>query len=244
MPDPGRYGRSFADVYDRWYPGGDEGAVVEHLLRLLAPGSRVLELGVGTGRLAIPLADAGFEVTGLDASEEMLARLESKAGPRVRAVLGDAASPSAWPPGPFSAVLAACNLLLNLADPEAQRRCIHRAAEVLAPGGVLIVELQRLADSPSERPELEVRTVEEDVVVLIATRTDPTSAVVTGNHVELRDGEPVRLRPWAIRVLQLAELDRWCSEAGMELVQRGTDHAGTPDDGSSAWTVSVFQRDS
>lgn len=242
MHDPGRYGRSFAEVYDRWYPGGDEGAVVEHLTRLLPAGARVLELGVGTGRLAIPLADAGFEVSGLDASEEMLAQLEAKAGSRVRAVRGDAAEPAEWPPGPFSAVLAGCNLLLNLSDPHAQRRCVHQAAEVLAPGGVLVVELQRLAGALTGRPELEVRTVEEDVVVLIATCGDPTTGVVTGNHVELRDGQPVRLRPWTIRVLDLAELDGWCSDAGLTLEGRFADHTGAPDDGTATTTVSVFRR--
>jgi SAM-dependent methyltransferase len=240
MSDPGRYGRSFAEVYDRWYPGGDEPAVVAHLREHVADGARVLELGVGTGRLAVPLA--GFEVTGLDASEEMLAELEAKAGGSVRGVRGDAAEPGDWPPGPFAAVLAACNLLLNLPDAGAQRRCVEQAARALEPGGVLVVELQRLTGAPSERPELEVRAVEEDVVVLIATCADPVTGVVRGNHVELRDGQPVRLRPWTIRILGLGELDRWCLDAGLELVDRTADHRGTPDDGTSPTTVSVFRR--
>jgi SAM-dependent methyltransferase len=242
MSDPGRYGRSFAEVYDRWYPGGDEPAVVAHLREHVADGARVLELGVGTGRLAVPLAEAGFEVTGLDASEEMLAELEAKAGGSVRGVRGDAAEPGDWPPGPFAAVLAACNLLLNLPDAGAQRRCVEQAARALEPGGVLVVELQRLTGAPSERPELEVRAVEEDVVVLIATCADPVTGVVRGNHVELRDGQPVRLRPWTIRILGLGELDRWCLDAGLELVDRTADHRGTPDDGTSPTTVSVFRR--
>jgi SAM-dependent methyltransferase len=242
MNDPGRYGRSFAEVFDSWYPGGDEQDVVEHLRRLLPEGGTVLELGVGTGRLAIPLADAGFEVTGLDSSEEMLAQLLGKSDSAVRVVHGDVSEPTDWPEGPFDAVLAACNLLLNLADPAAQRRCIQQASLSLKPGGVLVVELQRLVLPGEDGPTLEVRTVEDDLVVLIATRADRSTGSVTGNHVELRDGHPVRLRPWRVCALDVDELDGWCSAAGLSLAERSADHRGTPYDGVTAATVSVYRR--
>jgi len=70
--DVGSYGRSFADVYDAWYSDvSDVVATVTHV-RELSRNGRILELGVGTGRIALPLADAGLDVVGIDASGEML----------------------------------------------------------------------------------------------------------------------------------------------------------------------------
>lgn len=236
------YGRSFAEVYDRWYPGGDEREVVDFLRARLPAGAAVLELGVGTGRLALPLAQAGLQVTGMDSSPEMLQRLSDKdPGGTVTAVRGDASTPADWPKGPFDAVLAPCNLLLNLHAEGAQRRCVEAAASVLAPGGVLVVELTRLSAEGHPARNLELRSVEPDLVVLIATEVDPAGDVVQGNHVELRHGEPVRLRPWTIRLLDPAQLDSWCRAAGLALAERVADFTGAPDDGSSPCTVSVYR---
>ncbi len=98
---PGSYGDAFADVYDRWYPDvTDASACVERLVELAGPAGegteaaprRVLELGVGTGRLALPLSARGLDVTGLDASAAMLERLSAKPGAgRIHAVLADMA---------------------------------------------------------------------------------------------------------------------------------------------------------
>ena len=81
--EPPAYGEAMADVYDEWYAGvSDVEATVAALVRLseMAGGGRVLELGVGTGRLAIPLAETGLTVTGIDVSPAMLARLRAKPG--------------------------------------------------------------------------------------------------------------------------------------------------------------------
>ncbi|HMU79929.1 MAG TPA: hypothetical protein PKC57_06695, partial [Microthrixaceae bacterium] len=89
-------------------------------------------------------------------------------------------------------------------------------------------------------PRLSAREVRSDAVVLIATDADPDTGVVLGNHVELRDGEPVRLRPWRIRVVAPAEIDSWAVAAGLELVQR-RDHWGA-DGPASDGTVSLYRR--
>jgi SAM-dependent methyltransferase len=241
-PDPGRYGRSFADVYDEWYPGGDEHEVVAHLRRLLAPGARVLELGVGTGRVALLLARAGFEVHGLDASREMLGLLAAKdPGGSVATHLGDAADAADWPAGPFDAVLAACNLLLNLPSAAAQEACVRAAAGRLRPGGLLVVELS-LLDGDAPARGLEVRSVGPDAVHLIATETDPATGVVQGAHVELRDGEAVRLRPWSIRPLAVGELDAWCATLGLEPAGRHADWRGGAPAGDDAHLVATWRR--
>ncbi|MEA3018522.1 MAG: hypothetical protein QOI47_46, partial [Actinomycetota bacterium] len=79
--DPSTYGDRIADVYDAWYAGAtDVEGTVATILRLAAAERRVLELGIGTGRLAIPMVDAGLDVHGIDASPAMVAALRSKPG--------------------------------------------------------------------------------------------------------------------------------------------------------------------
>lgn len=133
------YGRVFADVYDDWYAhvtNVDE--TVDTLVRL-AGGGDLLELGVGTGRIAVPLAlrlGTGARIVGVDESEEMLTIWRMKLGDLPRAakrsevVRGDMSAP--LPAGPFAVVFCTFNTFFNLPDHEAQRACLKHAAAVLA----------------------------------------------------------------------------------------------------------------
>jgi len=92
---PTAYGEAFADVYDDWYEAVSDGAATVARVRSLAGDGEVLELGVGTGRLALPLADTGVPTWGVDASAPMLRRLRAKpGGDRIRLVLADMAAPA------------------------------------------------------------------------------------------------------------------------------------------------------
>jgi SAM-dependent methyltransferase len=148
---PSTYGDRFADVYDDWYHDvSDVDATVERVAALAGPrGGRVLELGAGSGRLAVPLAGAGLDVWAVDASAAMLERLRAKpGGEAVHTVVDDMAelaAPELAAPGPdggagFAVALCAFNTLFNLTDTPAQARCLGRVAELLAPGGRLLVE--------------------------------------------------------------------------------------------------------
>lgn len=228
---PDTYGKGFADVYDRWYPSDDSTArAVEAIAAFAGPRGRVLELGVGTGRLAIPLAEAGLSVTGLDSSEEMISQIHMKApGSTVKAHLIDLGDEDAeWPGAPADVVVAAFNLVCNIIDPAQQALLFRRCGEVLRPGGNLIVETFIADTIRSRELHLEVREVTQDSVVLIASETDPDRMVVTGQHIELRDGEPVRLRPWQLRVTDPDELDRWAARAGLTLDAQWSDWTSTP----------------
>ena len=244
--EPGTYGRSFAEVYDDWYPSDSAtDAAVRRIAELAGGSGTVLELGVGTGRLAIPLAARGCTVHGVDASPEMLDALDAKAaatGVQVRCTLGDVADPQAWPEGRFDVVAAPFNLLFNLGSAKEQARCFEAAADALAPEGAFLVET--FLPAPLERRErrLEVREVTATGVVLIATDSDPEGGVVTGQHIELVDGEPVRLRPWRIRVAGVEELDEMAAAAGLRLVERHADWSGTPFDPHGANQVSAYRR--
>lgn len=242
--DPGAYGRSFADVYDEWYPADERtAAAVDAIAALAGPGGRVVELGVGTGRLALPLARRGLQVSGIDASAEMLGRLAAKDPEGLIDVrLGDVADPDAWPAEPADVVVAAFNLLLNLVDEARQAATVELAARHLVPGGHLVVEAALPARLETRERRLEVREVTGAAVVLIATDADPGSGLVLGQHVELRDGQPVRLRPWRIRMVDPAAVDGWAARAGLVPAGRHADWAGAPFDPAGAGHVSRYRR--
>lgn len=243
------YGASFADVYDDWYPAdATTGEVVARVGELAGGGARVLELGVGTGRLALALAAAGHRVVGADASPEMLERLRSKlsddrrAADLIQVVEADLADPDAWPDGPFDVVLAAFNFICNLSDATDQRRLLRSAAAALRPGGWLLVEAFLPAPVDERTHELTIRELTAERVVLIATESDAATGTVTGQHIELVDGKPVRLRPWRIRAARPDELDRWAAEADLELVGRDADWSGSPFVADGAAQVSRYRR--
>ncbi len=240
------YGESFAEVYDRWYPRDE---VARSVTDALAPvgGRCLLELGVGTGALAIPLAAAGWEVTGVDASPSMLAVLERKLVAEQRAVgvtatLGDAADPSTWPPGRYDVVLAAWNLVTNLADRAAQAAMFRGAAGVMADHGRLVVESFVPAPPPRRERRVAIGSPEAGTVVRIHTDADPSTSTVVGRHVELSDGS-VALRTWRLCWIAPRELDDLARDAGLELVGRHEDWDGTafaPSDSSQH--VSWYRR--
>jgi SAM-dependent methyltransferase len=240
---PASYGDAMADVYDDWYGGAGTTAATVARLAALADGGPVLELGVGTGRLAIPLAGSGIEVHGVDASEAMLERLRRKdAGGRVRTAVADMAAPDGWPPGPFRLVVVAVNTLFNVTTAEGQHSCVQGAAERLLPGGRLVVEAFVPAEDGHHGPALTVRTVAPDHVVLLASTTEPGTQTAVGHFVELRDGEPVRLRPWQVRWATPAQLDHLAEQAGLVLEHRwaGWDAEAFGPDSTSH--VSVYRR--
>lgn len=135
------FGDAWAAVYDAAHAHlrRDTTAAVATLRAGLPAGGRVLDLGVGTGRLAIPLAAAGLEVVGVDASPRMLAVLAAKAGgARVEGVLGDMTDPPVH--GRFDLVLLAFNTLFSLPDGASQAACLAAAARLLAPAGEVVVD--------------------------------------------------------------------------------------------------------
>ena len=235
------YGEAFADVYDEWYPGvSDIDATVALLRDLAGDGGRVLELGVGTGRLAIPMARAGLDVVGVDASAPMLERLRA-ADPDglVRVVEGDMAT--GLPDGPFDAALIAYNTLFNLTSDGAQERCFGEVATRLRPGGSLVVEAFVPEEPFRDGDQIRVRSMTADQVVLSVEVYDAEKQTAEGHFVELNHGAEVRLRPWSIRYATVAQLDAMAEAAGLAPAERWADVARTPFDGTERH-VSVYRR--
>lgn len=223
--DEASYGEGMADVYDEWYEFPDTSATVARLVAL-AGGGRVLELGAGTGRLALPLAAAGLEVHALDASPRMLDRLRTKpGGETVHVHLGGMAGD--LPPGPFDLVFVAVNTLFNVVTEEEQRRLFVSVAGRLAPGGRFVVEAFVPADDGG-RESVSVRSMGPDHVVLTIAVSDPVRQTAAGHFVELRDGEPVRLRPYQVRYATPPQLDAMAAAAGLHVEARHAGWRGEP----------------
>jgi SAM-dependent methyltransferase len=132
------YGEHVADVYDEWYRLADTDATVERLAGLAGPGP-VLELAVGTGRVALPLVARGLEVHGIDTSPAMVEHLRAKPGGEdVTVVIGDMADVPVS--GRFSLVFVVFDTFFALPTQDEQVRCFENVARSLLPGGRFVVE--------------------------------------------------------------------------------------------------------
>lgn len=242
--DDTTYGAAFADVYDEWYAGiSDIDTTVATLLDLAGEG-RILELGVGTGRLALPLARAGHGrvgVTGIDTSADMLELLaERDTDGLVTTITGDMVS--AMPNGPFDLVFVAYNTLFNLPTVDDQRACFAAVAQRLAPGGSFVIEAFVPDDPPRDGDAITVRSMTADRVVLAITRHDADRQTAEGQFVELTEAGGVRLRPWSIRYSTPAELDAMAAAVGLTLEHRWLDMARHEFDDDADRHVTVYRR--
>ncbi|MDQ1425589.1 MAG: hypothetical protein QOD72_3087 [Acidimicrobiaceae bacterium] len=238
---PASYGDAMADVYDEWYGELPQRAAAVECLVKLAEDGTALELGVGTGRLALPLAARGVPVVGVDASAPMIERLRAKpGGDSVVAIVADMAAP--LPAGPFSLVFAAVNTFFLLDTERAQADCFASVATRLTPGGRLAIEafVPDAGDEPTDH--VAVRDLAIDRVVLEVSRSDPTGQMAEGQYVELTERGGVRLRPWRIRWATPTQLDGYAVAAGLQLESRWASWDGAPFTTDSTHHVSVWRR--
>jgi SAM-dependent methyltransferase len=245
--DASTYGDRFADVYDDWYGDvTDVGACTRHLAALAAShgGGPVLELGVGSGRLAIPLSELGVEVHGIDASAAMVERLRAKpGGTAITVSLGDMADLELPGAPPFSVAFVAFNTFFNLPTEAAQRRCLERVSQLLAPDGVFVIEAFVPRDDVGAGAEASVapRRITADEVVLTVSRVDEAAQTISGQHVHLRE-DGVRLRPWHLRYATPAQLDDLATAAGFALDARAGGWDGEAFTASCGVHVSTYRR--
>jgi SAM-dependent methyltransferase len=212
QPDPTRYGREWAADYDDFEEPDD--AAVDRLVRLAA-GRPLLEVGAGTGRLALPLAEAGVQVTASDISPEMIEVLRGKDERQL--VTTRVESMAALQDGEFGVIVNAANSLWMLTTAELQEQAVRSAAAHLAPGGHLVVELGTVNPEPLEG---ETRVEWPPGVVLTEWRAyDPATGRLTYRHT-MPDG---RQRVTELRRLTVAELLDMATGAGLTLegLERG-----------------------
>ncbi len=235
------YGDAFADVYDDWYHDvSDVAATVELLAELAAPWAPlpVLELGVGTGRLAIPLSARGIDVVGLDASAAMLTKLADKTGAgSVVRQLGDMVDDQ--PQGPFAVVFVAYNTFFGLLTEARQQACFASVAQRLTPGGAFMIEA--FVPEPQPGSTVVVRSMTVDSVTLSVTTHDESTQTAQGQYVSLSESGGVRIRPWAIRYASVEQLDAMALAAGFGVTERWEDAVRTPFTVDSSRHVTVYR---
>ena len=236
------YGQAFADVYDSWYRDlGDDDFVALIASSLPPRPVRILELGVGTGRLVTALQalrpGISDHIVGIDSSTAMLDLAKHNLPTEVNLIHGDFTA--SLPDGPFDAIFVGYNTLFNVANEEALRDCLSLVASRLTPDGEFFVDVVTAPQQPSG-DHIGIRSMTATDVVISISRHDAQSQQINGQFVHFVDGQPLRLRPWAIRYFSPAQLDQCATSSGLSLARRLGDGHGHPFDPSGARHISTY----
>ena len=231
-----------ASTYDDGCDPSPE-AAIGLLATLAAPGGRALELAIGTGRVALPLAARGVAVSGIELSPAMLARLRAKPGgdaASIPVVLGDMATERVE--GAFDVVYLVFDTIMNLTTQGVQVACFAGAARHLRPGGAFVVEvgvpaLQLLP--PGQR--WVAYDVSEDHVGV--DEYDVLTQAMVSHHVTTGAEGRVRRTSTPFRYVWPSELDLMARLAGLRLRDRWAGWDRAPFTGSSTSHVSVWAKD-
>lgn len=234
-----------ADRYDgRYHPGAPEFSVIDpiDLLAELAGSGPALELGIGTGRVALPLHERGVEVHGIDASDAMVAKLRDKpGGEQIPVAMGSFAD--FWLETRFRLVYVPFNTFFALRTQDEQLACFRAVARHLVDDGAFLIEafvpdLTRFVRGQN----VSATRVGVDEVQLDVSEHDALEQRVNSHHVILRDGR-VEQYPVQLRYAFCSELDLMARLAGMRLRERWSDWDRNPFTSSSAKHVSVYELD-
>ena len=240
--DARTYGDRIAEAYDRLYAERDAPELAAAFLSELAGGGRALELGVGTGRIAIPLSARGVDVHGIDASEAMLRKLREKpGGDRIQVTLDDFTDFRLGES--FDLIYVVFNTLFALTTQEAQIQCFHRISEHLTAGGVFVIEA--FVPDPTRfvgGQHVGRTAMDADAVALDLGIHDAAKQTVSSQHLLVGESG-TRLYPVFLRYAWPSELDLMGRLAGLRLRDRWSGWDGAPFTSESGNHVSVYQRE-
>ncbi|WEH35198.1 class I SAM-dependent methyltransferase [Streptomyces sp. AM 4-1-1] len=240
--EDGYFGVSVAATYDESSAEMFEPTVVDpavSVLAELADGGRALELGIGTGRVALPLAGRGVPVHGIELSRAMVDRLRAKpGGDAIDVTIGDFATVRV--DGTFSVAYLVFNTIMNLTTQAEQVACFRNVAAHLEPGGRFVIEVMV--------PELRKLPAGQEIVPFHVSPTrwafdayDVATQAMSSNYVEVVDGRG-SYRSIPFRYVWPAELDLMAQLAGMRLRDRWAGWAGEPFTSESERHVSVWEK--
>jgi SAM-dependent methyltransferase len=240
--EDGYFGEHVAARYDESVAEMSEPAVVDaavDVLAGLAGDGRALELGIGTGRIALPLALRGVPVHGIDMSRAMVARLLAKpGGDAIGVTIGDFATAKA--DGTFSVAYLVFNTIMNLTTQEAQVACFRNAADHLAPGGCFVIEVGL--------PDLRHLPPGQNAVPFQVSPTrwafdlyDTATQAMSSNYIEVTGGRG-EYRSIPFRYVWPSELDLMAQMAGLRLRERWDGWTRKPFTSESRQHVSIWQK--
>jgi SAM-dependent methyltransferase len=239
------FGDDVAEDYDADVAAMLDPAALEpqlDLLEALADGGPVLELAIGTGRVAIPLSRRGLEVSGIELSAAMLARMRAKPGGEATSIpvtLGDMARVRMPGAGAFRLVYLVLDTIMNLTSQDAQVECFRNAAAHLAPGGRFLIEvgvpaLRRLP------PGARYVVFDHGTSHVGIDEYEVAQQSMWSHHIDFRPDGRVRRNSPPFRYVWPAELDLMARLAGLRLEDRWGDWRRGPFTSESASHVSVW----
>jgi len=223
----------FAGEVAARYDESTAGMPVEPVVDFLEPlaGGGALELAIGTGRIAVPLAERGVRVAGIDSSPDMVAELQRKTD-EIPVAIGDMSTTNV--DGTFSLVYLVFNSINNVTTQDGQVAVFANAAAHLEPGGRFVIEVGVLNAQPLEVFDLRDTHVGLD-------EYDADTQHLVSHHFSLVDGEWRRLSV-PFRAVSPAELDLMARLAGMESRERWADWDRSPFTAESTKHVSLWQK--
>jgi SAM-dependent methyltransferase len=236
------FGERIAERYDEGNAELFASAAVDPVVDVLAGlagNGAALELGIGTGRIALPLAERGVPVHGIDLSEAMVAKLRAKpGGERIPVAIGDFSTTRVE--GTFSLAYLVYNTILNLTTQDAQVACFQNVAAHLAPGGCFVIEVG-VPGLQSLPPGETVRAFAVTPTRLGFDEYDVARQGLVSHHYRVEDGR-LELHSIPFRYVWPAELDLMARLAGMTLRERWSGWDRAPFTSESAQHVSVWEK--
>lgn len=242
LDDPGLFGRQWATTYDR--PGNPDPAPAVEFLAGLASGGPVLELAIGSGRVALPLAARGVTVEGIEASPEMVELMRARpGGDAIPVVVGDMADVEVTG-GPYPLIYLVFNTLFNLTGEGRQEDCFRNVARVLAPGGAFVIEAfvpENAASIDKAEQRVEVRSVTEDLVEIRLYRYDREAQTFLRQTL-IFSNDGVQLKPFGMHYRWPEQIDELATQAGLHLEARYATWQRQPFGPDSTDHISVYRK--
>jgi SAM-dependent methyltransferase len=232
------YGERVAGVYDEWYSDYDPLAI--DALAELAQGRRALELGIGTGRFALPLSAKNVEVHGIDAAPSMIARLREKEGAE-RLTVTEGSFADVPVDGEFALIYIVFNTFFALSSQDEQVRCFRNVAAHLARDGCFAIEafVPDLSRFNGNQVNWATKVTAEEVQLDVGQH-EPAEQRVNSQKVVITDGS-VRLYPVQIRYVWPSELDLMAQLAGLRLHERWGSWKREPFTSESKHHISLYR---
>jgi SAM-dependent methyltransferase len=237
---PATFGELNAEGYDEFQDPGTTDATVKLISELVVKGS-ILELAIGTGRIALPLAAQGFDVKGIEGSPEMVAKLREKpGGEAIPVVIGDFGNTDLG--SDFDHVCLVFNTLFNLRTQEDQVRCFQNVAACLKPGGTFLVEtFVPNFNGFINNQRVQTRRLDGTSVWLEAAVHDPIRQVCDFQRIRITNGG-FGLVPLPMRYAWPSEIDLMARLAAMTLKHRWGDWNRAQFTADSKFHVSVYEK--
>ena len=232
------YGERVAGIYDEMYSHLDLHAI--DTLAELAGKGPALELGIGTGRIALPLAEKGVEIHGLDASPSMIEQLRAKpGGERITITQGNFAEVPV--DGKFALIYIVFNTFFMLRSQEEQVQCFRNVAEHLAPGGCFVMEafVPDVTRFSGNQVNWATKITTDEVLLDVGMHERAEQRVVS-QKIVITEGN-VRLYPAQMRYAYPPELDLMAQLAGLRLRERWSNWKREPFTSESGQHISIYE---